>query len=70
MSKHTITVREITQDVIEHVLASASGRQQTPKQLIYQHDLARNRTYFLVRSEGHEYAFETLAEAVEAYNEI
>jgi hypothetical protein len=73
VSKHTVSVREIRLQIIEQVLASASGRGHVSKRLVYQYDPARNRTYWLVRflNDGNrEYAFETLAEAVDAYNEI
>lgn len=64
---HTININDIKRATIEEILASSPE-----KQLIYRHDIGRNRIYWIVRVLGTKqtYHCETLDEAVATYNEV
>lgn len=66
-----ITVTDIRLQTVNQILATSHG-EGTGKDLVFRYDVGRKRLYWVVREfmgEMRESTFDTLEEAVDAYND-
>lgn len=73
MTRHTITNRELQNVIIEQQLARSIELDAANKQLLFKYDIGRKRLTYVVTllADGaREYAYDTLEEAIAAYNDL